>query len=168
MSKVALVYGEINFDSYKKFRKAAGKLLAQNSSCLEIELSSCGGDTYAGLAFYGLISSLKKNGTTVTIRCYGAANSAASIILASGNHRIMQKDAWFLVHDDVDDEEGDYPSKVVERSEEAQKERMEVQWSEILARHSKIPAPKWRQMSKKTTYLSAKECLELGVIDEIV
>lgn len=130
-----------------------------------ITLSSEGGDAYAALGMYSLIRQSKLH---ITVKAVGQVMSAATIVLAGADHRIMSKDCWFMVHDDDD------PANRVRRSdlkaltsESQHYELLEWQWAEVLARHSELSKEEWRRLSKETTYYDAYECINLGLVDEL-
>ena len=65
---------------------------------LQIILNSGGGGVLSGLAFYGFISELRRNGHKVTIKVLGRAGSAAAIVLQAADHRIIAGNSELLVH----------------------------------------------------------------------
>lgn len=156
MSKLHLIGGIDAESALKVF-----EFLDSCKGNAEIVLSSGGGDPYKALAIMGAMSQFKK---VLTVRCYGLCMSAATIILASAPNRYMHKDAWFMVHDgdvDTDASEAEVTATL------KQHKRENVQWAEILANHSNADVNQWLKMSRKVTYLSAAECLQLGVVDEV-
>lgn len=126
-----------------------------------IILSSGGGDSYAGIALYSFIRRLVEIGESrVEIACYGKAMSAATLLLIAGSHVRMSKEAWFMVHDETWEGKANAAEKI-------HREELEVQWAKILAKHSNKTWQFWRRASKKTTYLTAEQCLEYGLIHEV-
>lgn len=91
--------------------------------------------------------------------------SAATVILASGDYRTMHEDTWFMIHDESQRVRADSPR--IARSEAEHKDMLEIHWAQILARHSSISPAKWRAMSADTTYLTAQQCLDTGIIETI-
>lgn len=141
---------------------------------IEIVLSSEGGAAYDALAISARIRSSQ---CAISVAAYGLVASAAVIVLASGDpgSRTMAKEAWVMVHEDDgsltpgSDSQVSDMRRVVGRMDAytAHLERMEDQWAALLANLTKTPASKWRELHKKTTYLTAKECLKLGLIDRM-
>lgn len=160
------VVGEINEDSYKEFSEALseienkpGKDEAKN---VEIELNSFGGSALDALAYYGRITRSK---TTINVTVYGQVASAAVLILACCNKRRMIAESWLMVHEDE--------SRLKERTSgfeqhARQMRREENQWSELLAKHTRTDSVTWLKLHKETTYLTATECLALGIVDEVI
>lgn len=162
MSRKIKIIGDIDSDNYEVFSEKMDELEAASKKPIHIELCSGGGETYVGLAYYGRI---KSSPCPVHITAYGQVMSAATIILAAGTVRIMQGDAWFMVHDDALSVKE--PTRIRAVVEFSHHETVERQWAEILSRHSKVDKDIWREWSKDTRYLNAADCLEIGIIDKI-
>lgn len=157
------IIGAIDHENYQTFAERMDELEAESHKPITIELCSEGGDTYVGIAFY---SRIRSSPCTTTVLIRGQAMSAASIIACGADRRQMQRDSWFMIHDDT------YPLKGTDRTVLANEcdhhETMEQAWAEILARHSNLAADNWRDMSRVTTYVSAEDCHAFGLIDEVV
>lgn len=145
--------GEIN---EKKVKKVTNYLqnFEQGERAILL-LCSSGGDVYSALAIYDLI---RQAAGHVEVRAYGKIFSAATIILAAGHTRLMSENAWLMVHDSPEFRE--HPT--------FQGAREEDQWAELLALRSHLPAESWRKLSKETTYLTAKDALQYGLIESIL
>lgn len=156
------IVGEITDEAYKRFTRQLSAREAQNLKDVELELVSEGGDPIAALAFAGRIKSSKCN---INITAYGQVASAAVLILAAGDHRRMQANCWMMVHEDSAALEGE-----VAQLEKATKHlrRLEDQWSKLLQMYTGTPAEVWTELHKHTTYLSAGECRDLKIVDEII
>ncbi len=152
--KQILIIGSIDNDNFKVFCEEMTEL-EKTPGDIHITLCSEGGDSYVGLAYYGRIVNSSCR-TIITV--YGMAFSAATIILAAGNHRIMHADSYFMVHDEECESSAEFQHMEV----------LETHWASILARHSNLSKQEWRQNSKETTYLNAQECLKIGLIDAVV
>lgn len=156
------IIGEISSEGFQVFNDEMRELELSPNKPITIELCSHGGETYPALAFYARITT---SPCVVTIKASGQVMSAATIILASGDRRLMHQDCWFMVHDDSQRIRSD--NGVMARSEAEHKDLLETHWASILARHTNLIASDWRELSRKTSYLSSEECLKAGVIDEI-
>ena len=132
-SKKLYIIGEIDHTLYAEFTKGMDEAEAEGVD-VEIELSSHGGDPYAAFAFYSRIVDYSYR-TAVT--CRGNANSAASIILACADQRRMSEQAWMMVHDETLPE--DQPNAKALQSELNHHESVEIQWAELLSKHSNKP-----------------------------
>jgi ATP-dependent protease ClpP protease subunit len=92
-------------------------------------------------------------------------SSAATIILATADRRLITEETWVMVHEDSGKISGDIST--MEREAE-QKRRLENQWNNILAHFTGTSAKDWAALNKETTYFSAQDCLTYGLVDEIV
>jgi ATP-dependent protease ClpP protease subunit len=92
--------------------------------------------------------------------------SAAVLILACGNVRRMSRYSWFMSHKASYTLEGDHDKIVEEVAHMEQEEQLWAHWMEEL---STTDSEYWlSSCHKKNMYLTAEECLQHGVIDEII
>ena len=161
MRKIKIV-GSIDEASFKAFCEEMDTL-ERSGGVIDIELSSGGGNAYDALAF---ASRIRRSPHHIRITAFGLVASAAVMILAVGDHRMMTREAWVMVHEDTAKPKGQvtYLEREVEHLR-----RMEAQWCTLLARCTKgTSADYWASIHKETTYLCAGECKDLGLIDEVV
>ena len=164
MRKIRVI-GDITHDAYLRFTKRMDQL-EQVDEDINLVLCSDGGNPMVALAFYERI---KMSICPVTVTATGLVASAAVIILAAGKYRRMTKSAWVMVHDGTPDEDVVKNKRVGQLEAIAKQERrMEEQWNRILAENTQTSIDKWDELHKNETYLSAEECLELGLIEEII
>lgn len=159
--RVLRIIGEINFDALQTFAEELAALEAKSDSPIIIELCSEGGDAYAGIAFYTLITQTK---SPTIVKAFGCVMSAATIILAAGGTRIMHKDCWFMVHDECQKIKAD--NGRIARSESNHQDNFEDHWAEMLSRHSHAGVEFWRECSLDTAYLTAIQCKGTGLVHE--
>lgn len=157
MQRRVLLTGEVNEAMFTHLVNELSRLSNAGPEPIQIDLYSDGGFASAGLAIYGAIRACP---CLIYTTAYGACQSAATVILAGSDWRSMALDCWFMVHDS--------PGKPKKKREKIQREREEVQWAQILELHSQLPADEWRALSKKETYLNPAECLQYGVVDQIL
>ena len=153
--------GDITQDSYKEFSEFLDEMESKNVPKIHIELFSDGGDAHAALAFFDKIVNSKVN---ITIEAIGNVASAAVLVLAAGDIRIMNKSAWVMVHEDSGKLTGDV---VALERESQQMRRLEDQWATLLASKTKPDAKLWTHLHKKTTYMDSSECLAHGLVDMV-
>lgn len=166
MSDIYIV-GEINDESYLKFTeelKVLEDAHVSDNYPVQVCLMSDGGSAYAAMAFYDRI---KYSHLHLTITGIGFIASAATLVLAAGDSRVMTKNAWVMVHEDIASE---LKRKEVHQAERelAHMRRLENQWNDLLAKVTKTSSKRWEALNKATTYLSPQDCLELGLIEEII
>jgi len=163
MNRKIYITGEINNDSYEVFSRRFS-FLDKTKGVIYIELMSDGGYSFAALAFYDKIINSDND---VHISAYGLVASAATLILAAGDFRRIAKNAWCMVHED----EPEIPegARVKQFESIASNARMfEEQWAHLLEENTSASSGKWAELHLNETYLTPTECLDLGLVDEII
>lgn len=160
------ITGDIDDAAFAKFNKSLSRLehTSKLFQVIKIELISGGGDPYAALAFYDRIRQSKRE---IHITAYGLVASAAVIILAAGAKRYMAPSSWLMVHEDSMSNDESATVSEIERDAKHFR-RLEDQWSALLSSVTPTSIAKWTELHKAETYLTAQECLTLGIIDGIV
>jgi ATP-dependent Clp protease, protease subunit len=163
------IIGEINEDKFKQFDIKLSRLegrFANNSETnnnVRVVLSSDGGSAIDAISFYDRI---KQSELHITIEAYGMVASAAVLVLAAGDTRRLGKNAWVMVHEDVTDVEDGHRVTAAEKIVEHNR-ILEEQWNTILEQSTTTTREEWAELHKNETYLTADECLEYGLIDEV-
>lgn len=134
---------------------------------IKIYLNSPGGSAQSALALADEISSVKKRGIEVTGYASGIVASAAMPIFAVCNKRVASKTTIFMVH-----EAGlwKWPGFETRKDLRSQQEMMEIgrnHYLNILADHTNLSFDEWAAMEDRTTYFTAKQALEWGLVDEL-
>jgi ATP-dependent Clp protease protease subunit len=161
MSKIKII-GAIDEDAYTEFCNKLDDLETGGVKVITVELNSGGGTAYDALAIAGRMRTSK---CKFTVTGYGLIASAAVLILAAGDVRVMTKEAWVMVHEDS----GRIKGNIVTMELEALHfRRLENQWAGLLAERTLTKAEVWTKLHKETTYLSAEECLALGLVDKVI
>lgn len=163
-SRKIYITGEITLDAFKKFSEDMSKLESRSTDLIDLTIASEGGDDYAALAFYDRI---RASPCHVYGIATGLVASAASLILVGCHNRRITANSWVMVHETAHVMSQDIRTSQIEK-EVAHSRRMEHQWSELFAKHTKTTYDLWVRLNADETYLSAKQCLELGVVDEII
>lgn len=128
-----------------------------------IRINSPGGSVYDALGIVGRMSS---SSCPITTEGFGHVMSAATLILAAGKKRRLSEFAWVMHHKSQYMVGGSHDDVV---DEVRQMEREEQMWSTWMAEFSVKDKNFWINIAKKKNfYATAKECLELGLIDEII
>lgn len=154
---------QINEEAYLKFSLRMDILERESHKPILVELSSGGGVALDGLAFAARI---RLSPCDVTIKAVGLVASAATIILAYGDKRLMTKESWVLVHEDSGKQRG---SVSVQEKGVAQMRTFETQWNSLLSDRTKLSLKEWNQIhAKGDTYLTPQDCLKYGLVDKII
>jgi len=161
-NRIAII-GAIDEGAYLSFSNTLREYEQKKCDTVFVELSSGGGTAYDALSFY---SRIRLSPCHITIFVTGLVASAAVLVLAAGDRRIMTKESWVMVHEDQ-------AHKLTARVSELEKtgrhlRRLETQWNNLLAAKTTLSAAGWGRLHKTETYLSPEDCLRHGLIEEIV
>jgi ATP-dependent Clp protease protease subunit len=132
-----------------------------------ITISSGGGSAFAGLGMADTIQSMRTAGIIVEGHALGYVASAAVPVLAACSKRFATKNCLFMVH------EGKLHKYIAQETAKdlaAQQKMMDLiaeRYREVLADNSNLPSERWREMEKATTWFTAEEAIEFGLVDEI-
>ena len=130
---------------------------------ITLNITSYGGDVYAML---GTIDYFKSLPVKVNTHCVGACMSAAAVILSCGTgKRSMTKNSTVMVHEGSAFESGK-TSDVLKGADHLKK--LQTSINDIMGDVTNKSTEFWEGVSKSDTYLTATECLEYGIIDEII
>jgi len=130
---------------------------------ITLNITSYGGDVYAML---GTIDYFKSLPVKVNTHCVGACMSAAAVILACGTgKRSMTENSTVMVHEGSAFESGK-TSDVLKGADHLKKLQSNI--NRIMGDVTNKSTEFWEGVSKSDTYLTADECLEYGIIDEII
>ena len=130
---------------------------------INLVLSSYGGDVYAML---GTIDYFKTLPVKVNTHCVGACMSAAAVILACGTgKRTMSENSTVMVHEGSAFEAGK-TSDVLKGADHLKKLQSNI--NRILGEVTNKDQEFWEEVSKQDTNLTSEECLEYGIVDEVI
>lgn len=156
------IIGEIDQVAFATFTEQLDALLDEHpTKPIEVELCSGGGEEGAAFAIYG-----KMNASTapINITAYGEVQSAAVIILAAGDHRVINAETVLMVHQSSAEFEGSVKYLKVEMDE---LQRAEHQFCDALACHTHLSSNEWYALSKDTTYFTATTAVYYGLADAV-
>ncbi len=141
------------------------KAFAFNSDgpdAIRIHINSYGGSVFAGLAAVDYILTARVPVETVVEGC---AASAATLMSVVGKKRYMHKNACMLVHQ----LSGHMWGKYQEMEDDMENSKMLMnKIKDIYKKHTKIPKNKLDEILKRDIWWDAQQCLEYGMIDEII
>ena len=127
-------------------------------------INSPGGMVTAGLAIYDTMQHIKSDVSTV---CVGMAASMGSILLAGGTagKRFALPHSEVMIHQPLGGTEGQ-ASDIAIAAEHILKTKATL--NDILARHSGKKATQIEKDVDRDNYMTAKQALEYGLIDQII
>lgn len=157
--------GEVNLDMFHRVDGCLNIFEGENNKAITIRLCSEGGEIYSALAIIGRI---KSSPCKIRVEAYGQIMSAATAIFAVGDVRIASKYTSFMFHQTS----MTLPETKLRdiRTELEQSERDDQLFNAILAEHSRQGVEFWKNLIKpgQNTYLSAEQCLQLGLVDKVI
>ena len=141
------------------------RALAFNSDkpeSIRLHINSYGGSVFAGLAAVDYILTSKVPVETIVEGC---AASAATLMSVVGSKRYMHRNSCMLVHQ----LSGHMWGKYQEMEDDMENSKMLMnKIKDLYKKHTKIPKNKLDEILKRDIWWDAKQCLEYGLIDEII
>jgi len=134
---------------------------------LIINISSFGGSAFDGMGVADTIQTFKQRGFNIVGRAYGKICSAAVPIFASCSERISGRSTVFMIHEASIFKFFTQESKSDIESQQEMMEKLESRYIDMLVRNSSKSSEFWEQAIKQTTWFTADEALEWGIIDRI-
>ncbi len=134
------------------------------SKDIQIYLNTPGGSVYAGLGIYDTMQYINPNVATI---CTGMAASMGAVLLCAGEKgkRTALPHSRVLIHQPMGGVSGQ-ASDIEITHNEIQKLKKELY--EIISKHSKKTYKQIWKDSDRDYWMTAKEALEYGMIDEIL
>ncbi len=144
---------------------------------MTIRIFSPGGDVIAGMYLFDHLMGLRRKGHVIRTEAFGYAASMGGILLQAGNHRVVGKESYILIHEiqtavrgkigEIDDEV-EFMHKIGDRILGIFAAR-----SKEAGEHGTASQPLTKlQFKKRWTrtdwWLSSDEALRYGVVDEVV
>jgi|APSaa5957512576_1039674.scaffolds.fasta_scaffold07231_7 ATP-dependent Clp protease, protease subunit len=136
---------------------------ADKKKPITLEISSYGGDIYG---CYGLVDIVRTAPVLINTRCFGTAMSAAAVLLVSGTGvRSMGQDSYAMIHQIS----SWYSGKVSTITNEVKHlTKLQNRLYELFAEFSNKDIAYWKRKMEHDFYLTAEQCLEFELIDEII
>ena len=132
---------------------------------ITIRINSPGGDVLDGFALLDTVLRLRRNGHHVTTHGLGMIASMATILMQAGDERILDKNAWFMIHE--------VGAGIRGKSSEMRDElkfidKLEDRLLDILAERSTMTKRQIKTLWTRTDkWMSADEALKLGFVDRV-
>lgn len=163
-----LFYGYIEEDSTSELVYLLNELDDSHPALpYTLHINSNGGGATDGLCIYNVISSLKnlELHSCIDSACY----SASVLIHLACKRRYMYKSSTMLIHQIRGQyQEGqEYKFKDIVDEQEFMRTLTEL-YMEIIVRHSKMSKKVVQDLISKERLLTAKECMKLGLVDEVI
>lgn len=136
-------------------------------SKLIIYINSGGGSAFDGLGVCDVMLAAQKDGFHITTEANGLVASAAVPIFAVGDKRISSPGTIFMIHEVslfkfiTDEKKGDLiaQTKMVDL--------LENRYNQLISRRSNLSVEDLQAKCRETTWFTAEEAKEWGLVDEI-
>jgi ATP-dependent Clp protease, protease subunit len=157
------IIGDIDAAAFARFDDEL-RVLEGTSNKVEVILNSDGGDSTIGLAFFDRI---KVSHLDITINAFGEVGSAATLVFAAGDRRIMTPNSSLYFHEESI---GSLKGESISQAKKSLQRLIEVdqQYNRLIASVSKKGIDYWDYLCVNEIYLSPQEALEAGICDEIL
>jgi ATP-dependent protease ClpP protease subunit len=134
---------------------------------LHIYVNSGGGSGFDGLGISDVLIGIENEGMEVTTEANGLVASAAVPIFVVGQHRIATASTMFMIHESslfkfiADEKRSDLITQA------KMMEMLEARYNKLISERSKLSIEDLKEKCKATTWFTAQEALEWGLVDEI-
>lgn len=156
---------EIDENSASVFIKNL-RYLDKTTGDINIIMNCEGGCVTNGFAMFDAIKACQNE---ITIKVLGASMSMATVVLQAADKRVMGTNARLMIHkgemalnDHVTNVE-----KAVEEGKELEQMMVDIYLDKMQEVNPNFKKHQLKKMLDFDTYISARKCLELGLIDEI-
>lgn len=150
---------------YKKYLKTQDKLKKYNGTIevpsINLRIHSQGGDVFSALSIIDIMNQLNCNVNTYVDGC---AASGAAMIAIHGKKRFIGKNSFMLLHQLRGSQSGKFEDM---QDEIKNSEKIMKLIREMVKNTSKIDAKEIDEILKHEWWLTSKECLNYGLVDEI-
>lgn len=158
-----IISGSINKALVERLAKRICDL--NNDKPLHVIMCSQGGHEYCGRAIAGMLRVASQQ-RKVIVSGYGDVHSAAVLVFAAGDERLLSKYASVMVHQSTDEITGTTKEIVAHAME---MEAGELKWCRALADLTGTDVDTWVQLHEDDDkYLTPPECLELKLATRII
>jgi ATP-dependent protease ClpP protease subunit len=131
---------------------------------LKVYVNSPGGDPFAAFTMY---SHLKRHPAQVTVQIDGLAASAATIIVCAGDKVLMPAASMMLFHDVRVGMMGYFTADELRQLADGN-DQIEKAIASAYATKSGLPEKQLQKLLDGENWRTAKECKELGFVDDIL
>lgn len=128
---------------------------------ITVRVNSPGGDVWDGIA---IMNALIEHPASVTIRVDGLAASIASVICLAGDRVVMGHSATMMIHNASTLAWGEAADL---RQTADLLEKISCTIAEAYADRTSTPVEEWQARMDAETWLTAQECVALGLADEV-
>ncbi len=162
--RIIILSGEINDVSANNIIAELLYLDSVNHEDISMYINSPGGVITSGMAIYDTMNYIKSDVSTI---CIGMAASMAAILLSSGKKgkRYILPNSEVMIHQPLGGAEGQ-ATEIKIAAERILK--LKDKLNKILSKNTNKDLKQVENDTERDCFLSAKEALEYGIVDEIL
>jgi len=132
---------------------------------ITIRINSPGGAVMDGFALYDTIQRLRRKGHHITTHGLGMIASMATVIMQAGDERVLDENAWFMIHE-ISAQTSGKASQMADELKFVQ--RLQERALDIYAARSNLTKVQIkRRWTKTDDWMDAQEALKLGFVDRV-
>ena len=152
----------------KLLKEVEGTLVADHKknkhdrNHITLHINSPGGELYAGLAVYGVMTALK---VPIVVVIEGIACSAASLIAMAGTRRLIHPHSFMMVHQLTSGAFGKMDE--IEGRVKNLREFSRI-IKDIYLKHTNLTEDELEDILPRDVYLNAAKCKDKGLVDEVI
>jgi ATP-dependent protease ClpP protease subunit len=126
---------------------------AEEVKCINVRINSVGGSVAEGLSIVSAILN-----STIPVNTYidGMAYSMAGVIAVCGNKKYMADYATFMMHNAGGGDDDEVLNLITNSL------------AKVFERNTNMTLDKCKDLMNKETWMTADECINLGIVDEII
>lgn len=129
---------------------------------IHLHLKTDGGDIFSAISTLDLIPTLKSKVYTYINGCVASAGTLISVV---GQKRYIGKHAYMLIHQ----LSGEMYGKFSEMEDHMENTTALMKFIKgVYKQYTKIPMKQLDELLKRDLWLDSKQCLEYGIVDEII
>ena len=145
-----------------KYINFANSLSVEEIAPIRLHINSYGGSVFAGLS---TVDYILTSAAPVHTIIEGCAASTATLFSIVGDHRMMHRHSFMLIHQISSGMWG----KFEELKDDMENNKLIMEMiKELYQEHTKIPKNKLTEILKHDLWWDAKTCLKYGLVDEVI
>lgn len=163
VNRVITFCGDLEEGYFAIFDFALTRMEKESRKSITIKINTYGGDTHECMA---LVARIKESNCHIVTKAYGKCMSSGLVLLASGDKRLVSKYCT-VMHHPVSYDTGDdkHPVNEAYVKQIAKEEEKRLRY---LAEVTETSYAKWKKITNPLDhYLTAEECVEMGIANEV-
>jgi len=162
-NRIIMLNSDIDKRAFGFIDAAMTEMEHRSRKTVTLRINSEGGEVYEAL---GIVGRLHRSKCKIITEGYGQIMSAATLVLACGDERRISRYCWFMHHEGSYDLQGRHSDVVNEVEQKKQEERM---WAKYMEEFTDYSAAFWLEKGKSINYyLTARDLVDLGVVDKVI